>query len=126
MHNPICHENSPRKTSLLMTCFVTILAFFSLCNPLPLQAQTSSQDEAAVAKADATIDSVIDHSINMQGLNEAKSISANNGVIVLGHEANTVTVATKPEVKPLQKKSELVEMKPNTQKLGIPTLQETK
>jgi hypothetical protein len=126
MRNLVDHDNSKPKTSLFITCIVTALAFFSLCNSLPLQAQSNNDDEAAVATADASVESVIDNSINMEGLNEAKSISSNNGVVALNNQSNIVTVSKKPEVKPLQKKSEFVEMKPDTQKLQIPTLLETK
>jgi hypothetical protein len=126
MRNQIYNDNGQRKASLFMTCAVIALVFFSLCNSLPLQAQTSNDDETAVATADASVDSVMDHSINMEGLNEAKSITSNDGIIVLNRKTNTVTVSKKPEIKPLQKKSELVERKPNTQELRIPILEETK
>jgi hypothetical protein len=101
-------------------CMSLLLGFFSLSVSLCLYAD---DQEAAVATADAAIDDVVNHTINTEGFNEAKSISENDGAIVLNHTTPTIQVVKKPDEIHSQKKSEFVEIKPalNTLHLSIET-----
>ena len=116
------------QTNLAVTCVALLFGLFAL---LTTPIAHAGDQEAAVATADATtedaVDSIIDHSINMQGLKEAKSATQTDGTIVLDRDQPTIQVAKKPEEKIIPKKPELVEIKPPMNALMmLPVISEIK